>query len=86
MPTRAATAPAGSATTALPKPGQRIRLTHMGEDPCPIPTGTEGTVTTVTVWGRDAADRPCGQIAVAWDIPRSLMLALPEDRFEIVEG
>lgn len=55
--------------------GTRIRLTHMGEDPDPIPVGTEGTVT-----GGNGS-----QVWVNWDNGRSLILALPEDRYEVVQ-
>jgi hypothetical protein len=59
--------------------GDRIRLTHMGEDPDPIPVGATGTVTSITDM------RTWVQIGVKWDINRSLYLSWPTDRFEIIE-
>lgn len=66
--------------------GDRIALVEMGldpisgkADPCPVPTGTEGTVTFVTFLQRGE-----WQIGVDWDAPRSLMLIYPTDRFRII--
>ena len=65
-----------------PRPGDRIRLLAMLNDPHPIPAGQVGTVVGVARHGgRDAWD----QIDVAWDSGRSLMLVSPPDQFEIVE-
>ena len=70
--------------TTIPRPGDRIRLLAMDDDPCPIPVGQVGTVLGVTRHGggKDAWD----QIDVAWDNGRTLMLVSPPDRFEIVAG
>ena len=59
------------------KPGDRIRLVHMPDDPDPIPAGSEGVVTNVTTG-------PLAQIAVAWENGRSLALVPEVDVFEII--
>lgn len=64
-------------THDLPEIGQRIRLIEMPNDPCPIPPGTEGTVSAVL-----NPDTPSVQICVKWDIARSLMLIPGVDRWE----
>lgn len=63
------------------KKGDRIRLLSMSNDPCPIPVGTEGTVTFVT----DMKSFQAGafQIGVSWDNGRTLSL-VEEDRWEKV--
>lgn len=67
--------------TTIARPGDRIRLLAMHDDPHPIPAGQAGTVVDVRHHGgKDAWD----QIDVAWDSGRSLMLVSPPDRFEIV--
>lgn len=74
-----------SATIApddLPKAEDRIRLVKMGPDPCPIESGATGTVKAVTMFQFGPPGH--GQIRVDWDNGRSLMLALPEDEFEII--
>lgn len=65
------------------RPGDRIRLMAMRNDPDPIQLGTVGSVvgsrrysTSGTVWF---------QIDVAWDNGRTLMLVYPPDEFEIIE-
>lgn len=59
----------------LPVPtGTRIRLLSMPDDPDPIPSGTEGTVT-----GGNGA-----QMYVDWDNGRSLILAVGIDRWTVV--
>ena len=56
---------------SLPAPGDRVRMVGlMPDDPDPIPVGTEGTVTHASPGSYGFA----GQIMVAWDIPRSLIL------------
>ena len=60
------------------KPGDRIRLVHMPDDPDPIPAGSEGVVTNVT-------NGPLAQITVDWDNGRSLSLIPGVDRFEIIK-
>ena len=69
--------------TSLPRPGDRIRLTEMRDDPDPIPIGAVGTVVSCSrhslhgdVWH---------QLDVAWDNGRTLMLVFPPDQFDIVE-
>ena len=60
------------------RPGDRIRLIEMPDDPDPIPAGATGTVLAVTT-GRFA------QIDVAWDnSSRSLSLVPGVDRFEVI--
>jgi len=66
----------------LPRPGDRIRLISMPDDPDPITAGATGTVQFVhehTVGGERWA-----QIDVDWDNGRQLMLSAPHDRFEIL--
>jgi hypothetical protein len=67
-----------------PKPGDRIKLINMPDDPYPIEPSTTGTVTSV---------RPVGsgssiwyQVSVAWDTGRNLMLAVPPDEYEVLSG
>ena len=58
--------------------GKRIKLIEMKDDPCPVPVGTEGTVTGATeVLGST-------QMTVRWDINRSLALVCPPDRYEVI--
>ena len=64
-------------TAVKAKPGDRIRLIAMPNDPDPIPAGSEGVVIEVT-------DGPLAQIIVKWDIDRSLALVPGVDVFEIV--
>lgn len=67
--------------SALPKPGDRIRLTRMGEDdPCPIEPGSTGTVYGLFDFGDGTQ-----QIQVEWDGGRGLNLVHPIDTFEILE-
>jgi hypothetical protein len=70
--------------TMLPKPGDRIRLLAMPDDPDPIPTGAVGTVIGVSNHG----DRKNAwhQVDVEWDNGRNLMLTLPPDRIEILQN
>ncbi|MEX3635934.1 DUF4314 domain-containing protein [Paraburkholderia sp. BR14320] len=62
------------------KKGDRIRLVEMGNDPCPIPPGSEGTVRSVTEFEGWA------QVCVNWDSGRTLNLVVPPDRFDIIAG
>ncbi|NLS92727.1 MAG: DUF4314 domain-containing protein [Planctomycetaceae bacterium] len=62
------------------KPGDRIRLLAMNDDPDPIEPGTTGTVVSVRQQGTWA------QVDVKWDNGRTLMLVVPPDRFEVVSG
>jgi hypothetical protein len=60
------------------KPGDRIRLIAMPEDPDPIPAGSEGVVVAVT-------EGPLAQIEERWiGIDRFLALIPGVDEFEIV--
>jgi len=60
------------------RPGDRIRLIAMPDDPDPILAGSEGVVVEVT-------DGPLGQITVRWDnSSRSLALIPGVDVFEII--
>lgn len=66
------------------RPGQRIELLSMADDPNPVQPGTRGTVREVEKHGtgRDAFI----QVDVEWDNGRSLMLSVPPDRCRIVDG
>jgi hypothetical protein len=59
------------------RPGDRIRLLSMPDDPDPIPAGATGTVLSVTTG-------PYAQIEVDWDNGRSLALVPGVDRFEVI--
>lgn len=56
-------------------PGDRVRVIAMPDDPAPLEPGTEGTVQSINDYG---------QISVAWDNGRSLMLLADVDTFEVV--
>jgi hypothetical protein len=60
------------------RPGDRIRLIAMSDDPDPIPPGSTGTVTAVR------QHRTWAQVDVDWDNGRKLMLAVPPDQLEIL--
>jgi hypothetical protein len=66
-----------------PKPGQRIVCVSMDLDPCPIPSGSRGTVTHVEQWG--AGPNACN-IHVAWDSGRTLALLSDVDRWKILDS
>lgn len=55
------------------KPGDRIRITRLMNDPDPLPVGSEGTVSRFNDFGDFA------QASVKWDNGRLLMLTFPED-------
>ncbi len=55
--------------------GDRVRLIAMGQDPCPVPPGTLGTV-----WAVDAL----GTVHVVWDNGRTLGLVPQVDRYDLV--
>lgn len=61
------------------RPGDRIRLIEMGDDPLPVEAGTEGVVGQV-----GPAFEGRTQVSVVWDSDRSLCLVVPPDRFEVV--
>lgn len=65
------------------KPGDRIELLQMSDDPCPIEPGTTGTVLSVN--GGFYRNQQF-QIAVKWDNNRSLSLIWPIDQFKIIEA
>jgi hypothetical protein len=65
---------------SAPRPGDRIRLIAMPDDPDPIPSGSMGTVTAVR------QHRTWNQMDVAWDNGRTLMVSVPPDQFEVVRG
>ena len=60
------------------KPGDRIRLIEMPNDPSPIEPGSEGTVLEINNEGREIE-----QIDVKWDSGRTLMLTRI-DRYEVI--
>ena len=62
------------------KPGTRVRLISMQQDPDPIPVGTLGTVLRVH------DHRDWFQAEVAWDNGRRLMRAMPDDCVEVVHN
>lgn len=64
--------------------GDRIRLIEMVDDPDPIPVGATGTVMGIS--HHDDGDDVWHQIDVDWDHGRTLMLVLPLDRIEIMDG
>lgn len=68
----------------LPKAGDRIRLVHMGNDPDPVPAGTEGTVRDVSAL--DFAGRKETQIHVNWDNGRSLSCICPPDIVQVIKS
>ena len=59
-------------------PGTRVRCVAMN-DPQAVPTGTVGTVVGCTAMGVGLL------IAVEWDNGRYLALAVPPDRYEVVD-
>jgi hypothetical protein len=65
------------------KPGDRVKLVFMPNDPDPIPEGTTGTVREVVdlPWGQDRMT----QVHVAWDNGRSLSCICPPDHLELVQ-
>ncbi len=70
--------------TMLPKPGDRIRVLAMPDDPDPIPTGAVGTVIGVANHGD--GENAWHQVDMEWDNGRKLMLTLPPDRIEILQN
>lgn len=68
----------------MPKKDDRIRLIHMGDDPDPVPHGTEGTVLDVTDLCFPG-ERQQYQILVRWDNGRSLSCVCPPDVVQVLE-
>ena len=62
-----------TAGKTLPKPGDRIELVAMPDDPHPVAVGTKGTVQTVTP--------EVDQIGVKWDDGSTLFLIISVDRW-----
>lgn len=60
------------------RPGDRIRLIEMPNDPAPIEAGAEGVVGHVKDFGGTR------QVSVKWDNSRTLSLVVPPDRFDVV--
>ena len=67
----------------VPPNGTRIRLIAMPDDPHPLPAGSLGTVVGGDIIG--PGRNAWLQIWVAWDDGRSLSLAVPPDKYEVVE-
>jgi hypothetical protein len=65
-----------------PRPGDRIKLIAMPDDPDPIAFGSKGTVTFVNSHG--GGPRILFQIGVDWDNGRRLMLSVPPDECEVI--
>lgn len=63
------------------KPGDRIELIAMPEDPNPIPRGARGTVTHVNRVGDTFS-----QVSVDWDNGSALMLSFPPDQVRLVRS
>jgi len=66
------------------KIGDRVRLIHMPNYPCPIEPGAVGTVDYVDKGYGDIHFPP--QIGVKWDNGRSLSLIVGVDHFEVVDA
>jgi hypothetical protein len=65
------------------KPGDRIRLVSMPDDPDPIEPGSEGTVLDVT--DLQGLGKSSFQISVDWDNGRRLCL-IERDTWEKIDG
>ena len=59
------------------KPGDRVRLNHMPDDPDPLPAGSEGVVVAVH-------DEFMPQLEVRWDSGRTLYLLPDVDSFDVI--
>lgn len=66
----------------LGKPGDRVRLIFMPNDPDPIPENSTGTVKEVVPmpWGQDVRT----QVWVDWDNGRRLSCICPPDHLEVI--
>jgi hypothetical protein len=62
------------------KPGDRIELGDMPNDPCPIERGSQGTVEHCAWLAYDRT----WQVIVKWDSGRSLNLVMPPDRAHVI--
>lgn len=63
--------------------GDRVRLVHMGDDPDPVPAGTEGEVLVVT--DLHFRNKPETQFIIKWDNGRSLSCICPPDILQVVQ-
>lgn len=63
------------------RPGDRIRLIEMPNDPSPIEPGTEGVICTVQ---EDLFHDGRDHVGVKWDNDRALSLIVPPDCAEVV--
>lgn len=66
--------------TAPVQVGDRVQVTGLMDDPCPIPVGTEGTVDWVGQWVSEYTQ----QIGVKWDNGRTLIL-LGSDPYRVIQ-
>jgi hypothetical protein len=64
------------------RPGDRIRLISMPDDPNPVPIESMGTVTFVRQCG--SGPHAWFQVGVDWDNGRKLMLSVPPDEVDSV--
>jgi len=62
------------------KKGDRIELIAMPDDPCPIESGTRGTIEDVIEMGYKFGK----QVQVKWDNGRSLSLCIPPDIVRVI--
>ena len=60
------------------RPGDRVELLDVPNDPDPVPVGTLGTVESVR------AVSGLRQVNVRWDNGRTTMLSIPPDRVRFV--
>lgn len=58
--------------------GDRVMLVHMGDDPSPVKSGTEGTATHVAEL-RFPGEPAQLQVSVNWDDGRTLSCLVPPD-------
>ncbi len=63
----------------IPREGDRIRLTHMQDEPDPLPIGSEGVVTHAS-WVN--LNQGYVQVGVKWDNGRTLGLVCPPDQYD----
>jgi hypothetical protein len=65
------------------KPGDRIRLLAMPDDPNPIPVSPTAIVQRIVPVHR-SIEEAWDQVYVKWDSGRTLMLCIPPDVVEVV--